>query len=144
MDTMHAFLAIAKLTAEVTAHYWLVSVVLAVCAVTALVVGRPLHVQSFRRLASVIRVAYAIPVVIVLLGALLRYEHVSQYMYREPPISYGIALYAPVTAYLLVVLACAVLLRGWRLRSTALLGPGLWVSLCATLAAGLAIAGVGP
>jgi hypothetical protein len=144
MDAMSTLLAVAKLAAEIVLHYWWISVVLLAVAAAALTLGSPLRSSAFRSRARTLAVLYVIPFIIPLVGAVLRYDYSDLSTYREPPLWYGVALWAPVALYALVLLASVVFSKGARLRSTAFLAPGLWFSLCATVPAGFAIAGVGP
>lgn len=144
MDATSTLVAIATLTGEIVLHYWWISLLLVALAVAALTLGSPLRNSAFRSRAGTMALVYVIPFIILLVGAALRYDHSVPTSYREPPLWYGIALWAPVALYALVLVASIVFSKGARLRSTAFLAPGLWVSLCATVSAGFAIAGVGP
>ena len=144
MDAMNMLLAVAKLAAEIVLHYWWISVVLLVVAAAALTFGSPPRSSAFRSRARTMALLYVIPFLILLVGAVLRYDYSDPTSYREPSLWYGIALWAPIALYALVLLASVVFSKGARLRSTAFLAPVLWLSLCATVSAGFAIAGVGP
>jgi hypothetical protein len=142
---MQAFITISTMACEIVARYWYVTLALTALAVAGLVIGNPTRTQAFRRVTRLFGAAYVMPILVVAIGTVLRYDHGSPPVYHgAPPISYAVALYVPIVIYLVVFLGCVVSLRGWRLRSAALLGPGLWFSACATIPAGFAIAGVGP
>src|SRR5438105_7789766 len=144
MDITSTLLAVAKLAGEIVLHYWWISVFLLAVAAAALTFGSPLRISAFRSGARTLALRYVIPFIILLVGAVLRYDFSDPSTYRAPPLWYGVALWAPVALYLLVLLASVVFSKGARLRSAAFLVPGLWLSLCATVPAGFAIAGVGP
>ena len=144
MNATSALVALATLTGEIVFHYWWISLLLVALAVAALTLGSPLRNPAYRSRAGTMALLYVIPFIILLVGVTLRYDHSISTNYREPPLWYGIALWAPVALYALFLVASIVFSKGARWRSGAFLAPGLWVSLCATVSAGFAIAGVGP
>lgn len=143
MDARRVFVAIASQTGEIVLHYWPISLALLIGAIAALTIGSPLGSSAFRRRAGTMALAYLIPLAIVLVGTVLRANQTPT-NYGVPRFWQGIALWAPLALYLLTLVAALVLSKRERLRSVAFLAPGLWLSLCATLLAGFAIAGMAP
>ena len=143
MTTWQAFQAIAFHSLHLTRYVWLVSVALVLAAVAALVIGVPLRHAQFRRRFGVLLLTYLIPVVIIGIGAVFRYDG-PRTEYVEPAAWRGAILWGVVLAHILAVAAAVILMRGWRIRVFVVSLPGLWLSLSTGFVSAIAIAGVGP
>jgi hypothetical protein len=117
---------------------------LIVVALGAVIFGAPLRESTFRRKFSLLLATYAIPVVIIGVGAILRYDGPPAPGWAEPPAWRGAVLWAVVIAHVAAVVAAAILMRGARIRAVAVGLPGIWLSLSSGFVAAVAIGGVGP
>jgi ABC-type spermidine/putrescine transport system permease subunit II len=144
MTTWQAFQAMAFHSLDLAVYAWPISVALAVLAAGALMVGAPLRNQVFRRRLRLMLFTYVIPLVIVAIGAFLRYDGPRAPEYIEPPAWRGAVLWGAVVVHLAALIAAVTLMKGARLRVAAIVLPGIWLSLSSGFMAGIAIAGVGP
>src|SRR5262245_26900449 len=115
-----------------------------VLGVGALVASWRLRDQKLQKRALLFSIAYGIPVLILLIGTLLRYDGPPHPNWREPPAWRGWVLLVPLVLSLLLLVRAVVVMRGARLRSAAALLPALWLAICAYIPSGFAVAGVGP
>jgi hypothetical protein len=131
---------------EFLVYYWPISVATLASGVAALTVRSPLRDPRFRGRLRLLAIPYAIPLLILLIGTLLRYElHGPPHPnWREPPAWRFHLLLAPLILYAVLLTGAVVAMKGARLRSAGVLIPGAWLSLCAYFPAGFAVAGVGP
>jgi len=144
VTTWHAFQVIAFQSLHVVARYaWPVSVALVLGAVSAVAIGAPLRDPRFRRRAWLLLVTYVIPVAVIGVGALLRYDG-PRTEYVEPAIWRAIVLWGVVLAHVIAIVVAVFLMPGSRIRAAAVGLPGIWLSLSAGFVAAFAIAGVGP
>jgi hypothetical protein len=126
-------------------HFWPISAAVLAVGVAALI-GNPFRDVRFRKAARLFLVAYLAPLLILLLGTVLRYElHGPPHPnWRRPPTSFEFALWLPLALQVVVVITAVVVSKGARLRSAGLLLPGVWVSLCVLVVATFSVVGVGP
>ena len=131
---------------EFLVYYWPISVAVFALGVAALTVRAPLRDPAFRRRLRLLAIPYAVPLLLLLIGTLFRYElHGPPHPnWREPPTWYFYLVLAPLILYAILLGGALIVMRGARLRSAAVLIPGVWLSLCAYFPAGFAVAGVGP
>lgn len=108
---MSAAFHIAQLSVEIVLYYWFALVLLSGLAAVALFFGRVAHLELFRRRIRSFALAYVLPACVVIIGATLRYEHAPQSVYHDPPLLFGVALWAPAFAYAVFTVAAAVVLR---------------------------------
>ena len=125
-------------------YAWPITVVLIAGATTALVFRAPFRDPRFRRGLKLLLISYAIPVVIIVIGAVLRYDGPRAPAYVEPPVWRGIVLWSAILVHIAVLVAGVIFMRGARIRAAAVVLPGIWASLSSGFVAGIAIAGVGP
>ena len=126
-------------------YYWPISAAVLALGIVALTVRSPLRDPRFRGRLRFPSFTYTLPVVILLTGTLLRYElHGPPHPnWREPPAWYGYLLCSLVIFHASLVVGSLIAMRGARLRAAGVLLPGLWLSVCAFISAGFAVAGVG-
>jgi hypothetical protein len=144
-DSIIFYTWLIRATGELLAHYWPITIAMLGLGVVALTVRSPLRDARFRRRLWILAIPYAAPLVILLIGTVLRYElhgppHPS---WREPPAWYGYALFAVILLQVIASVGFSMMMKGSRLRSAGILLPSVWLSFCAFLPAGLAVAGVG-
>jgi len=146
VDSFRVFLQLAMTTGEFLIHFWPVSAALLVFGLAALAWRDSRHPAPLREHRGALASTYLIPLAVLLVGTLLRYElHGPPHPHwRKPPEWYGYLLWTPPVFHLTLVPWLVVRFRGDRERAAGILLPGLWFSLCAVLPAGFAIAGVGP
>jgi hypothetical protein len=127
-------------------YLWPISIVMLALAVAALTVRSPVRNPRFRKALPWLAAFYVIPLSVVAVGTALRYELHGPPLpnWREPPVWYGYALWVPVVVHAAIACAVVIALKGARIRSLGLLLPGVWLSLCALIPSGFAVAGVGP
>jgi hypothetical protein len=123
---------------------WPISLGVGALALIALAAGSPLKNSEFRRRLRVPLISYAFPFAILLVGYVLRYDGPPHPHWVEPPKWHGVPISALLIAHTAALIAAPILAKGARVRVVALLLPGLWLSWCASLIAGIAVAGVGP
>lgn len=143
ISTATAFSRIAVGALDIVAYLWPVSMAVSVAAVLALTIGSPVKDPKFRSRLRVLFATYAIPPVLLLVGAIFRYAGPPHPHWEAPPDWYGVPLYAVLIAHATVLVAAPIVMRGARLRSVAILLPGIWLSLCCWFVAGISMAGVG-
>jgi hypothetical protein len=144
MTTWHAFEAMAFHAMDLAIYAWPISAALAAAAICALAIGAPIRDQLFHRRLRLMLVTYVIPVVIMAIGAFLRYDGPPAPEYAEPPAWRVAVLWAAVATHIVAFIATVTLMRGTRIRAAAIVLPGVWLSLSTGFVAGIAIAGVGP
>jgi len=93
---------------------------------------------------KILAIAYAIPITVMVVGAVLRYDAPRELGYVEPPAWKAAVLCAGLVAHIGAFVARVVVLRGARIRAAAVVLPSIWLSLSSGFVAGIAIAGVGP
>ena len=145
-DSVRFFFWLAVAAGEFLVAYRLVSLGLLALGVAALTVRSPLRDPRLRARLRLLAIPYAIPVAILVSGTALRYElHGPPHPnWREPPALYGYVLYGFLILHAAFLIWALVAHRGWRGRTAAVIVPSLWLSVCAFLPAGFAVAGVGP
>ncbi len=144
MTTLRAFGYVARESMDLAIYLWPISVVLAAAAIAALTFGFPLRDAYLRRKLPIVFIPYAMPIVIMGIGAVLRYDGPPHPQWVEPPEWRGWMLWSALAAHVLAVIAVVVLTRGARIRAAAVAVPSIWLSLSSGFTAGFAIAGVGP
>lgn len=128
---------------DLAIHAWPITLAFGLSLVAALLVGSPLRDPQLRRRMRMLPLTYVIPILIVAIGAVLHYDG-PRPEWVEPP-SWRIAvLYALVSAHLLAFLVAVVLMKGARIRTAAVVLPGIWLTLSTYFIAGIAIVGIGP
>jgi hypothetical protein len=139
-----AFHVIAFQSLHLVARYaWPVSLALILGAAAAVVVGAPLRDRKFQRMVWILLATYVIPLAVMGVGALLRYDG-PRSEYVEPSIWRIVVLWGVVLGHVITIVVAVFLMRGWRVRAAAVGVPGVWLSSSAGLVAAFAIAGVGP
>jgi hypothetical protein len=144
VTTWDALQAIAFESMKVIVAAWPVIVVLALTAIAGLIVGLPLRNPQLRRKVALLLTLYAIPIVVIGIGAILRYDGPRAPQYVEPSVWRFVVLYGVVLSHLLIFIAAVIFLKGARIRAAAVALPSIWLTLCTYFIAGIAIAGVGP
>ena len=135
---------IATDTFEFALYFWPISLGMLVLGLVALGAAWHSRNQSLRKRPLVFLIPYGMPLVILLIGTLLRYDGPPHPNWREPPAWRGWVLLASLVLSLVFVVRGVVVMRGARLRSAAGLVPALWLAVCTYFPCGFAIAGVGP
>jgi hypothetical protein len=133
-------------TGEFLVLYWPVTLGMLGLIAVALTARSPLRNLYFREGLGQLAAVYLVPLIVLLIGTVFRYElHGPPHPnWREPSRWYGYVLYAVLVLHAIVLVGLLVSRKGSRVRSTAILLPSFWLSICAFLPAGFAIAGVGP
>jgi hypothetical protein len=139
-----ALVEITKGSLDVALYAWPVSAAVVIPALIALTVGSPFRDPVFRSRLSLMLTTYAFPLAVVAVGTIFRYDGPSHPSWVEPPSWYGAVLWSVILMHALAVISAPILMKGVRLRSAALVLPGLWLSLSAGFVAAIVIAGVGP
>jgi hypothetical protein len=143
MQTLHTFQAIATQTLAALITVWPLSFLAFAVAAVAFVAGANASVTNSRTRRLLILANYASPVIAMLIGALLAYDMPRGSTHEEPSAWKGLALWLPVLASGACIVVLIMRAPGARMRSVALAVPGLWLTFCSTMVAGMAIAGVG-
>ena len=143
MRTLHMFQEIATQTLGALITVWPLSLLAFTVAAVAFIAGGGVSVSNPRVRALLISATYALPVVAMLIGALLAYDAPRGAEYEEPSAWKGLMLWLPLLSCGACIVALAIRSPGGRMRSVALAVPGVWLTLSATMVAGMAIAGVG-
>jgi len=122
---------------------WPVTAAVVLVALAGLVWGRPLEGSRFRALLPKVAATYLMPIALLAVGALLRYERHGPPSpeYEAPSAWFGFALWTPLVVHAVIVVVAVCLSTGVRVRTTAILLPSLWLSCCTLFPAGFAIAG---
>jgi hypothetical protein len=144
VTTLQALGYIARDSLDLAIYLWPISVALAVAAIAALTVGFPLRDVHLRRKFAIVVVPYAMPIIIMTIGAFLRYDGPPHPQWVEPPEWRGWVLSSALVANIVAVIAVVVVSQGARIRVAAAAVPSIWLSLSSGFVAGVAIAGVGP
>ena len=129
---------------DLAIYLWPVSAVLAAIAIAAITIGFPLRDASLRHKLTFVLIPYAMPIVIMVIGAVLRYDGPPHPQWVAPPEWRAWVLWFAVLANILAVIAVVMLARGARIRAAAVSVPSIWLSLSSGFIAGVAIEGVGP
>ena len=145
MQTLHTFQAIATQTLAALITVWPLSLLAFALAAVAFIggAGAGASVQSSWTRRLLMLAIYVSPVIATLIGALLAYDLPRGSTYEEPSAWKGLALWLPVVASGACIIVLTMRAPGARMRSVALAVPGLWLTLCSTMVAGIAVAGVG-
>jgi hypothetical protein len=143
MGTSEALQALAVESWRIVAYAWPITAVLFLAAVMALSVGLPLRNAAFRGRLMLPALTYIFPVVVLFLGALLRYDGPPAPAWVEPAAWRGIMVWVFVVLHVAALVAVTVLLRGARIRAAAIVLPGVWFTLVAGFLAIIAIVGRG-
>ena len=143
MQTLHTFQAIVTQTLAALITVWPLSLLAFAVAAVAFIAGAGASVTSPQTRRLLMLAIYVSPVIAMLLGALLAYDLPRGSTYEEPSAWKGLVLWLPVLASGACVIVLIMRAPGARMRSVALAVPGLWLTLCSTMVAGMAIAGVG-
>jgi len=139
-----ALVEITKGSLDVALYAWPVSAVVALPALIALTLGSPFTNPIFRGRLPLMLTTYAFPLAVVVVGIIFRYDGPSHPDWVEPPSWYGTVLWSVILMHALAVISVPIFMKGVRLRSVALVLPGLWLSLSAGFVAAIVMAGVGP
>ena len=121
---------------------WEVTVPVVVVAAILIVVGYRFRDATAKRRLWVSALPYIAPVVIIALGAILRYDGGRPWV--EPPQWRGDTLWVTLVANVVAVVAVTVFARGYRLLTFGVTAPSVWLSMSGGFMAGIAIGGVGP
>jgi hypothetical protein len=143
MQTLQTFQVIAAETLRALLAAWPLSLVAFGVAAVGFVIGGGANSIRWPARRVLISAIYVLPLVVMLIGALLAYDGPRATMYEPPRAWKGLVLWLPVLSGVVCVAALAIRTPGARLRSLALAAPAVWLTLCATIVAGMAIAGVG-
>ncbi len=143
MDRLDVFGHLVRSSLDIAIYAWPISLVLVLAALVALFVGHPLRQPQFRGRIRVILPTYLFPIAVLIVGAVLRYDWHANPKWVEPPDWHGGVLWAVVIIHVVVLLAISMASKSARLRSAAILLPGLWLSLSCGFMAAIAIGGVG-
>ena len=143
MQTLHTFEAIAIQTMAALITVWPFSLLVFTVAAVAFIAGAGASVKNSRARKWLLLAIYASPVLAMLVGALLAYDLPRGSAYDAPSAWRGLALWLPIAGAGACIIALILHTPGARIRSVALAVPGVWLTLCATMVAGMAIAGVG-
>ena len=144
MDRMDVFGHLLRSSLDLAIYLWPISLVIVLSACVALFAGHPLRQPQFRDRIRVVLLTYLFPVAVLVVGAVLRYDWKANPKWVEPPDWHGWVLWTVVIFHIVVLLAIAIASKSARLRSAAILLPGLWLSLSCVFMAAIAIGGVGP
>jgi hypothetical protein len=143
MQTLQTFMVIAAETLRALLAAWPLSLVAFGVAAVAFVIGGGASSSRWPGRRMLISSIYILPLVVMLIGALLAYDGPRATTYEPPTAWKGLVLWLPVLICVVCVAALTVRTPGARIRSLALAAAGVWLTLCATIVAGMAIAGVG-
>ena len=143
-DSADLFLELVVNTAEFLVYFWPVSIAVLALSLIVVTVWPPFRDPRFRGRLPLFAVAYGFPLLVLLTGTLLRYNGPPHPNWREPPAWRGWALFAVVVLHVILSIAAVVVVRGARVRSAMALLPAVWLSFCAYVPSGFAVAGVGP
>jgi predicted permease len=141
---MDVFGHLVRSSLDIVIHAWPISLLLVLAALVALFVGHPFREPQFHSRVRAILLTYLFPVAVLSVGALLRYDWKANPKWVEPPDWYGGVLWGVVAIHVAVLLAIVIGSKSGRLRSAAVLLPGLWLTLSCGFMAAIAIVGVGP
>lgn len=144
MDRFDVFGHLVRNSLDIVIYAWPLSLVLVVAALLAFFVGYPLKQPQFRRRLRVILPTYLFPIAVLFVGAVLRYDWQAHPKWVEPPDWHGAILWTVLIIHVVVILAITISSKSARIRSAAILLPGLWLSLSSGFMAAIAIGGVGP
>jgi fucose 4-O-acetylase-like acetyltransferase len=143
MPALHTFQAIASQTLGALITVWPFTLVAFAAAALAYITGaRATHTRPWARRLLMLAV-YVLPVITMLIGALLAYDAPRDSTYEQPSAWKGMVLWVPLLACGACIVVLAMRAHGDRLRTIALTVPAVWLILCSTIVAGMAIAGVG-
>jgi hypothetical protein len=143
MQTLHTFQAIATQTLAALITVWPLSLLACAVAAVAFIAGAGASVTNPWTRRLLMLAIYISPLIAMLIGALLAYDLPRGSAYEEPSAWKGLALWLPVLASGACIIVLLIGSAGARMRSVGLAVPGLWLTLCSTMVAGMAIAGVG-
>ena len=128
---------------EFAAWLWPISLALAVAAVGAFCAGFIRGSVPLRRKWIVVLAGYALPVVVIAIGAILRYDGPPSPQWIEPAAWRGWLLWGVLVVNVLAVIAAAILIQGARIRATFLALPSIWLTTSSVFVAAMAILGRG-
>lgn len=138
-----AFWRITNVSFHVVLDLWPVSLGVLVAAILAFTVGNPLRTPAIRRRLTLLLITYAIPLLIVVMGAVLRFPGPPR-MFTEARQSWRVdMLWWVLLIHALVVLAAPILMKGVRLRAFAILLLGFWLSVTSGFLVEASLQGVG-
>jgi steroid 5-alpha reductase family enzyme len=143
LSASETFVTLASASVGVAIKLWPITLAILTIAVIALTVGRPLQDRAFRQRLPLLLITYALPLIVLIVGTIFRYDWTNHPTYVEPPYWYGLLLWGVVAIHGLTLIAAPILMARARLRSAAIVMPGFWLTLGAGFVAGIAIAGVG-
>jgi hypothetical protein len=144
MSAATAFSFMALKVLGIVAHLWPISIAVVAAAVLAVTIGSPVRDPRFRYGMRFLFMTYAFPLLVLLVGTIFRYAGPPHPNWEAPPEWYGVPLFAVLVAHAIALVAAPIIMTGARLRSIAILLPGVWLSLCCWVVAAFAMAGVGP
>jgi hypothetical protein len=138
------FAGLVEAVGEFLAYFWPISVAALIVATLALSIRSPFRNPRFRKMLPVLVIAYAIPVLILLGGTLLRYNGPPHPRWQEPPAWRGYFLWGLVAVHVVLALLGFARATSVRLRAAGVFLPSIWLSVCAVYPALFSVAGVGP
>jgi hypothetical protein len=143
-DSARFLLALVADAGECFVYFWPVSVSVLSVSLVVLTVRPPFRDPRFRGRLWLFAISYGFPLVVLLIGTLLRYDGPPHPNWREPPAWRGWTLLGAMVLHVILSITSIVLMKGARVRSAAALLPAVWLSFCAYVPSGFGVAGVGP
>jgi hypothetical protein len=143
-ESIRFFGYLALEAGEFLVYYWPVSVAVLVVGFVGFAARWHLRNPPIREHLLLLTIPYLMPLAVLLAGTLLRYDGPPHPNWREPPAWRGWVLFALVILNVILMAVAIVIMKRARVRSVAAFLPALWLSLCAYLPSGFAVAGVAP
>jgi hypothetical protein len=138
------FAALVEAVGEFLAYFWPISAAALIVAALSLSIRAPFRDSRFRKLLPLLAAVYAMPMVILLGGTLLRYDGPPHPRWQEPPAWRAYLLWGLVGVQVLLVLVGIARGTSVRLRAAGALLPSIWLSLCSVYPAIFSVVGVAP
>src|SRR5262245_1330681 len=132
-------LEITKHSLDLAIYAWPISLVVLGLAFVALTVGSPFREALVPSRMLWLVLTYGFPVVVAVVGAVFRYDGPPHPRWVEPPAWYGAILWGVIAIHGLAAISVPIFMKGIRVRSAALVLPGVWFSLSTGFVAGIAI-----
>ena len=137
------FHQLAAHSLDLAIYVWPLSLAVLLAAAIALFVGDPFRNPHLRSRFPLLLITYVFPVVILIVGIVLRYDGPPHPHWVEPPLWRGVVLGGVIIVHALTLAVAAVLMRGAQIRAAAIMLPGFWLSLSCGFVSAIAIGGVG-
>ena len=122
---------------------WPVSAAIVVAAVVAFGIGVVRGNTPLRRTWAIVAAGYAMPILVIAIGAVLRYDGPPPPQWIEPPEWRGWLLWAVLAANVIAIIAVGILTQGARIRATIVALPSVWLTASSVFVAAMAILGRG-